>query len=256
MPDKNNRNMNIGIIGSGHIGSTLAKLFISAGHRVFMANSRGPQSLAAFAAETGVMPVTVEQAVSDREIVVITIPQGAILNLPRDLFYPVAGGTIFVDTGNYYPEVRDAQIAEIDNGLTESVWVSQRLSIPIVKAFNNILAWSLATRGLPPGTPGRVCLSVAGDSGKDKQVILKLIDQIGFDGLDAGALADSWRQQPGSPAYCMDLDKAELATALKNAEYTKIAQYRMKAMSAAKRAVEEAGSLAAAVASRGKPAGS
>jgi 8-hydroxy-5-deazaflavin:NADPH oxidoreductase len=248
--------MNIGIIGSGHIGSLLAKLFISAGHQVSIANSRSPLMLATLAAETGVMPATVDQVVTDKHIVVIAIPEGKIPNLPRDLFTRAAGGTIVVDTGNYYPEVRDAQIAEIDNGLTESGWVSQRLSIPIVKAFNNITAWSLGTRGLPPGTPGRICLSVTGDNSNDKQVILELINQIGFDGLDAGSLADSWRQQPGAPAYCRDLDMAAMTTALKYAEYTNIAQYRMNAVSEAKRAVEEAGSLAAAVANSGKSAGS
>jgi predicted dinucleotide-binding enzyme len=245
--------MNIGIIGSGHIGSLLAKLFISAGHQVSIANSRSPQFLATLAAETGVLPATVEQVVADKHIVVIAIPEGSILNLPRDLFNRAAAETIVVDTGNYYPEVRDAQIVEIDNGLTESGWVSQRLSIPIVKAFNNITAWSLETRRLPPGTHGRVCLSVAGDNTNDKQVILKLIDQIGFDVLDAGTLADSWRQQPGAPAYCRDLDMAAMTTALKYAEFTNITQYRMNAMSEAKCAVEEAGSLAGAVANSGKP---
>jgi 8-hydroxy-5-deazaflavin:NADPH oxidoreductase len=245
--------MNIGIIGSGHIGSLLAKLFISAGHQVSIANSRSPQFLTTLAAETGVMPETVEQVVTDKQIVVIAIPEEKILNLPQDLFNRAAAGTIVVDAGNYYPEVRDAQIVEIDNGLTESAWVSQRLAIPIIKAFNNITAWSLETRGLPPGAPGRVCLSVAGDSSKDKQVILELIGKIGFDSIDAGSLADSWRQQPGAPAYCRDLDMATMTTALKYAEFTNIAQYRMNAMSEAKRAVEEAGSLAAAVANSGKP---
>jgi 8-hydroxy-5-deazaflavin:NADPH oxidoreductase len=245
--------MNIGIIGSGSIGTTLAKYFVSLGHHVAMANSRGPGSLIEFAAETGVTPVSVKQAVHDKDIVVIAITQQGILNLPRDLFDSVAERTIVVDTGNYYPEVRDVQIAEIDNGMVESQWVSQRLAIPIIKAFNNMTVWSLSTRALPAGTPGRICLSVAGDSSKSKQVILELIDKVGFDGIDAGSLADSWRQQPGAPAYCMDLEIAELSAALAKAEHSKIAEYRMMAMSAAKRAVAEAGSLAAATASAGKP---
>ena len=248
--------MNIGIIGSGSVGGTLARQFISLGHQVSIANSRGPQSLVAFAAETGAVPVTVEETVREKDIVVIAIPQGKIGSLPQDLFAQDAGSTIVVDTGNYYPEVRDDQIAAIDDGLMESEWVSQRLAIPIIKAFNNITAWSLATGGRPPGTPGRICLSVAGDSSKDKKVILALIGQLGFDGIDAGILADSWRQQPGAPAYCMDLDVAGMTAALEKAEYSKIAQYRMNAMAAAKRAVAEAGSLAAAAASAGKPPGS
>jgi len=244
--------MNIGIIGSGSIGTTLAKYFVSLGHDVSMTNSRGPKSLVAIATEIGVRPVSVEEAVRNKDIVVIAITEQGIIKLPRDLFISAAEGTIIVDTGNYYPEVRDVQIAEIDNGMLESQWVSQRLAIPIIKAFNNMTVWSLATRGLPAGTPGRICLSVAGDNRKDKQVILELIDQVGFDGIDAGSLADSWRQQPGTPAYCMDLDIAELTAALQKAEHSKIAEYRMLAMSAAKRAVAEAGSLAAAAASAGK----
>jgi predicted dinucleotide-binding enzyme len=249
--------MNIGIIGSGSMGGTLARQFISLGHQVSIANSRGPQTLVAFAAETGAVPVTVEQAVRDKDIVVIAIPQGKILSLSQDLFaHAAAGSTIVVDTGNYYPEVRDDQIAAIDDGLMESEWVSQRLAIPIIKAFNNITVWSLATCGRPPETPGRICLSVAGDSSKDKKVILALIGQLGFDGIDAGILADSWRQQPGAPAYCMDLNVTGMTAALEKAEHSKIAQYRMNAMAAAKRAVAEAGSLAAAAASAGKPPGS
>jgi 8-hydroxy-5-deazaflavin:NADPH oxidoreductase len=245
--------MNIGIIGSGNIGTALARHFIRLGHRVSISNSRGLQSLAALATETGVIPATVEQVVQNKDIVVIAIPQEGIFNLPRDLFTQADSRTVVVDTGNYYPEVRDAQITELDGGLTESEWVSQRLGIPIIKAFNNMTVWSLATRGLPVDTSGRICLSVAGDSSKDKELILELINQIGFDGIDAGALADSWRQQPGTPAYCMDLDVAGLTTALKAAEYSKIAEYRMRAVDGAKRAVAEAGSLVAAMANAGKP---
>jgi hypothetical protein len=243
--------MNIGIIGSGNIGSLLARQLVALGHQVAIANKRGPQSLAAFAVETGVAGVTVKEVVRDKDIVVIAIPQEGIRHLPRDLFSRAAG-IVVVDAGNYYPGVRDAQILEIDDGMTESEWVSQELAIPIIKAFNNITVGSLATRALPHGTSGRVCLSVAGDSSKDKKGIIELIDQLGFDGIDAGLLADSWRQQPGSPAYCMDLDVEQLSTALQEAEHEKIGQYRRNAMSAARRAVAQAGSLTAAMANAGK----
>jgi 8-hydroxy-5-deazaflavin:NADPH oxidoreductase len=245
--------MNIGIIGSGNIGSLLARHFISLGHRVSIANSRGPQSLAAFAAETGAMAVTVKEAVQEKDIVVIAVTQQGIPNLPKDLFTHCTESTIVVDTGNYYPEVRDTRIAEIDDGLLESEWVSQMLSVPVIKAFNNMTVWSLATRGLPKGSEGRICLSVAGDNSAHKRVILELIDQLGFDGIDAGMLADSWRQQPGAPAYCMDLDAVKLSAALEEAERKKIVEYRMKAIAQAKRAVAEAGSLAAAASGAGKP---
>jgi len=244
--------MQIGIIGSGNMGSTIARYFVSLGHHVAVANSRGPQSLSAFAAENGVKAATVKEAVLDKDLVVIALPQDAIPGLPRDIFQQCASNTIFVDTGNYYPGIRDAQIAEIESGMPESEWVSQILSIPIIKAFNNITAWSLGTCGSPAGSAGRICLPVAGNNSTDKKLVLDLIDQFGFEGIDAGTLADSWRQQPGSPAYCRDLDRVSLVNALKEAAYSKIAEYRMNAMAAAKRMVEEAGSLAEAVANAGK----
>lgn len=244
--------MKIGIIGSGIMGSTIARHLVSLGHHVSVANSRGPQSLTAFAEENKVKAETVKGVVLDKDIVVISLPQDAILNLPQDLFEHCAVNTIVVDTGNYYPGIRDAEIVEIEKGMPESEWVSQVLSIPIIKAFNNITTWNLSTCGVPSGSAGRLCLPVAGNNSKDKKTVLELINQFGFDGIDAGKLADSWRQQPGSPAYCNDLDLVSLIDALKKAEYSKIAEYRMNAMAEAKRMVEEAGSLAEAVANTGK----
>jgi predicted dinucleotide-binding enzyme len=244
--------MKIGIIGAGNIGPTLAQKFVAVGHEVSIANSRGPETLAAIAKETGATPVTIEQVVSDKDMVVIAIPEQSISNLPVGLFSLADAKTIVIDTGNYYPEVRDKSIAEINDGMLESIWVSQQLGVPITKAFNSILVWSLKTGGLPAGTPGRICLPVAGDSSAAKEVVISLIDQIGFDGIDGGKLTDSWRQQPGTPAYCKDLDHTALLTALKEADYSKITEYRHEAITNAKRAVEEAGSLDAATASAGK----
>jgi 8-hydroxy-5-deazaflavin:NADPH oxidoreductase len=223
--------MDIGIIGSGHIGSTLARRLTALGHRVSIANSRGPASLAALAAETGATAATLEQAARAHDIVIVTIPQKAVPELPRDLFTTTSA--VVVDTGNYYPS-RDGRIDAIESGLTDSEWVAQVLDRPVVKAFNNIVADSLATRGVPAGTPGRVCLSIAGDDVRAKQVVLHLIDGLGFDGLDAGTLADSWRQQPGTPAYCRDLDVAGLKAALARADAEQIAGYRAAADEAAR----------------------
>lgn len=223
--------MDIGIIGSGHIGSTLARKLTALGHRVSVANSRGPASLAALAAETGATAATVEQAARARDVVIVTVPEKAVPALPRQ----VLAGTsaVVVDTGNYYPS-RDGRIAEIESGLTESGWVAQVLGRSVVKAFNNIVASSLATRGAPPGTPGRVALSVAGEDARAKKVVLGLLEELGFDGLDAGTLADSWRQQPGTPAYCRDLDIGGLERALAQADAGKTAQYRASADEAAR----------------------
>ena len=218
--------MHIGIIGSGQIGSILARRLAALGHQVRIANSRGPESLAALAAATGATASTVEQAASARDVVIVTIPEKAVRELPRGLF---AGSTaIVVDTGNYYP-ARDGRIDAIDQGLTDSEWVAQVLGRPVVKAFNNIVAGSLDSRGVPRGTPGRVCLSVAGDDSAAKHVVLRLLDELGFDGLDAGPLAESWRQQPGTPAYCKDLDRTALQAALSKPDATGIPSRRQAA---------------------------
>jgi predicted dinucleotide-binding enzyme len=224
-------NMDIGIIGSGNIGSTLARHLTALGHRVSIANSRGPDSLAALAAETGATAATVEQAAHAQDVVIIAVPETAVPQLPRDILSKTSA--VVIDTGNYYPS-RDGRIVEIDEGLTESQWVAQVLGRPVIKAFNNIVADSLATRGVPAGTPGRICLSVAGDDPRAKELVLELIDALGFDGIDGGNLADSWRQQPGTPAYCRDLDADELKAALAQADARQIGEYRAQADEAAR----------------------
>lgn len=225
--------MKIGIIGAGMIGATLARRLTALGHEVVIANSRGPETLRELAAETGARAVTAAEAARGGEIVIVTIPQRAVPDLPEDLFAGVPEDVAVVDTGNYYP-ARDGRIAEIDGGLTDSEWVARVLGRPVVKAFNNIIADSLATRGVPAGTPGRVCLSVAGDDRRAKDLVLGLIDALGFDGIDAGTLADSWRQHPGTPAYCRDLDADGLEAALAQADAGQIARYRAQADEAAR----------------------
>jgi 8-hydroxy-5-deazaflavin:NADPH oxidoreductase len=223
--------MDIGIIGSGNIGGTLARHLTALGHRVSIANSRGPASLAALAAETGATAATAEEAARAQDVVIIAVPEAAVPRLPRDIL--AATSAVVVDTGNYYPS-RDGRIAEIDGGLTDSEWVARVLGRPVVKAFNNIVADSLATRGVPAGTPGRICLSVAGDDPRAKELVLGLIDALGFDGVDAGTLADSWQQHPGTPAYCRDLDADGLKAALGEADAGQIADYRARADEAAR----------------------
>ena len=218
--------MDIGIIGSGQVGSILARRLAALGHQVPIANSRGPESLSALAGDTGAIASTVDYAASARDVVIVTIPEKAVPELPHGLF---AGSTaVVVDTGNYYP-ARDGRIEAIEAGLTDSEWVAHVLDRPVAKAFNNILAESLNSRGEPRGARGRVCLSVAGDDPTAKQVVLRLFDELGFDGLDAGLLAESWRQQPGTPAYCMDLDQTALQAALSKSDAAGIARRRAAA---------------------------
>lgn len=142
--------MDIGIIGSGHIGSTLAGRLAELGHRVSIVNSRGPASLVALAADIGATAATVKQAARARDIVILAVPEKSVWQLPRDIFATTSA--VVVDAGNYYPS-RDSRISEIERGLPESAWVARLLGRPVIKAFNNILADSLATRGAPAGTP-------------------------------------------------------------------------------------------------------
>jgi predicted dinucleotide-binding enzyme len=209
--------MNIGVIGAGNIGGSLTRRFRELGHKVFVANSRGPDSLADLAGETGATPVSVGEAARRGEVVIVTIPEKNIPTLPRDLFDGVPDSVIVVDTGNYYPQQRDGRIAGIEDGITESRWVSQQLGRPVVKAFNNIYAEHLLKSGRPAGTPGRIALPVAGDDDRAKSVVIKLMNELGFDGVDAGGLDDSWRQQPGTPVYAADFDAEGVRRALATA---------------------------------------
>ena len=220
--------MNIGIIGAGNIGGNLTRRFQELGHKVFVANSRGPESLSDLAAETGATPVTVGEAVRSGDVVIVTIPMKNIPDLPRDLFAGVSDEVVVVDTGNYYPQQRDGRIAGIEDGMIESRWVSQQLGRPVVKAFNNIYAEHLLKLGKPAGSPGRIALPVAGDDERAKSIVLKLVDELGFDGVDAGGLDDSWRQQPGTPVYAADFDAAGVRRALASASRERKPEWRAK----------------------------
>jgi hypothetical protein len=205
-------NVKIGIIGAGNIGSSLARKLAARGHAVKLANSKGPDSIQALAKDIGVTAVTKEQAVSDVEVVVLSIPFSRYPELAR-LFEGVADDVIVVDTSNYYP-ARDGSIAEVDNGKPESVWVSERIGRPVVKAWNALLAETLAHRGQPDGVPSRIAIPVAGDDTRAEGVVQDLVEETGFDALASGGLNDSWRQQPGTPAYCTELGLNELKAAL------------------------------------------
>ena len=218
--------MKIGIIGAGHIGGTLAHRFAALGNDVSIANSRGPDSLRDLAKETGATPVTVEQAVRDKDVVIVTIPEKNIPKLPRGLFEKARPDTVVIDTGNYYPQQRDGRIEGIEKGTAESRWVSEQLGRPVVKVFNNIYAKHLMERGKPAGAPGRIALPVAGDDAHAKQIVMHLVDELGFDAVDTGSLDESWRQQPGSPVYAADLDAAGVKKALGQATKERSADWK------------------------------
>ncbi|MER5607049.1 NADPH-dependent F420 reductase [Micromonospora tulbaghiae] len=195
--------MEIGIIGSGHIGGTLTRRLRSLGHDVAVANSRGPESLADLAAETGARAVSVEDAVQGAELVVVAIPLKAVPQLPAALF----DGKLVVDANNYYPQ-RDGDIPELlDRSLSSSRWTADHLKgARVVKVFNNIQAAHLMDEGKPAGTSGRIALPVAADDADAKRTVMGLVDELGFDPVDAGTLDESWRQQPDTPVYGTDRD--------------------------------------------------
>ncbi|MDP3719878.1 MAG: NAD(P)-binding domain-containing protein [Acidobacteriota bacterium] len=225
--------MKIGIIGAGMIGGTLARRLAQLGHDVAIANSRGPETLTALASEVGARVVTAAEAARSGEIVVVTIPQKAVNDLPAHLFADVPREVVVVDTGNYYP-ARDGSIPAIEQGQPESAWVADRIGRPVIKAFNNIFFKSLLEKGTPRGSEGRVAIPVAGDAADAKAKVMQLIDELGFDAVDAGGLDESWRQQPGTPCYTGDFTTPELKRALASAERSRVPEYRKAADEAAR----------------------
>ncbi|MER8047577.1 NAD(P)-binding domain-containing protein [Streptomyces sp. NPDC094032] len=211
--------MKIGIIGAGNIGGNLTRRLTALGHEVSVANSRGPQTLSALAEETGATPVTVTEAARGARIVVVTIPLKAIPDLPvTGLFDGAAEGFAVIDTGNYYPRERDGRIAAIeDEGLTESRWTERHLGHPVIKAFNGTYAQDILDRHRPSGDPERIALPVAGDDEQAKKTVRELIDELGFDTVDAGGIDTSWRQQPDTPVYGLRADAAAVERALSEA---------------------------------------
>src|SRR5437667_2315936 len=223
--------MNIGLIGPGDIGSVIVRKLRDAGYPVKMANARGPESLKALAAKTGAIPVILGQDVQDVDILFIVLPQKAIPELPKGLLNKAKKETIVIDVGNYYP-FRDGRIDEIENGLAESVWVERHIWRPVVKLLNTIPSKALMAAGRPAGSRDRVALPMSGDNTKAKEIVAQLIDRIGFGSVDAGTIAESWRQQPGSPVYCTNPTKEELRLWLKQVDRSSLAANREKGLNA------------------------
>ncbi|MGW2421885.1 NADPH-dependent F420 reductase [Streptomyces sp. NPDC001709] len=219
--------MKIGIIGAGNIGGNLTRRLTALGHDVSVANSRGPETLAELAEETGATPVRAEDAAKGAQVVVVTVPVKAVPNLPSGLLDGAAEGVAVIDTGNYYPRERDGRIAAIeDEGLVESRWTEQHLGHPVIKAFNGTYAQDILDRPRPAGDPDRLALPVAGDDEQAKQTVRTLIDELGFDTVDTGGLDDSWRQQPGTPVYGLRAGVEGVTRALSEASPERPADFR------------------------------
>ncbi|MEI2469303.1 NAD(P)-binding domain-containing protein [Peribacillus frigoritolerans] len=209
--------MKFGIIGAGTIGSIISKKLVKNGHDVKIADARGIEHLEG--KELAGTPVLIEDVMTNIEVLIISLPLTALPSI-RNIIEQVGEEVIVVDTSNYYPS-RDQKIAEIENGMVESDWVSNQLGKPIIKAFNNLLAYTLENEGTPEGTSGRIAMAIAGNDVSQKQIIMDVVNQLGFDTVDSGSLSDSWRQQPGTPAYCTELTKEELTKALEKANKEK-----------------------------------
>jgi hypothetical protein len=204
----------------------LTRRFSKIGHQVSVSNSHGPESLKFLAQETGAKAVTVEEAARSGDVVIVTIPMKNVAKLPRGLFDGVPESVVVVDTCNYYPRERDGRIEEIEEGMPESRYVEQQLGRPVIKAFNNMRAQHQEELGRPAGSPDRVALPVAGDDENAKKVVLHLVEELGFDAVDAGGLDESWRQQPKTPVYTADLDADGVRRALAQAQREREPQFR------------------------------
>ncbi|MFF5217484.1 NADPH-dependent F420 reductase [Micromonospora sp. NPDC000442] len=190
----------IGLIGSGNIGSTVARLAVAAGHDVVLSNSRGPQTLQDLVSELGpkARAATPAQAAAVGDIVVVTVPLRAYRDVPAQ---PLAGKVV-IDTNNYYPE-RDGVFDAIEDGSTTTGELLQK-QLPearVVKGFNNIWFEHLRSLARPAGSPDRSALPIAGDDAAAKQAVAELFDSLGFDTVDAGPLAENWRTQRDTPVY-------------------------------------------------------
>jgi 8-hydroxy-5-deazaflavin:NADPH oxidoreductase len=214
----------IGIIGAGSIGKTLARKLAAAGHDVKVSNSRGPETIDAEALATGARAVATAEAVEDVDVVIVSIPPTRLRSV-APLLSGLQDDAVVIDTSNYYPQ-RDDRIEALEAGQVESLWFAEQLGRPVAKAWNSVIADTFAKKGLPAGSPGRIALSIAADREADRKVALKLVEDTGFDAYDAGALAESWRQQPGAPCYCTDLTLEQLPAALAAAERDRLPKRR------------------------------
>ena len=190
----------IGLIGAGHIGSQVARLALAHGHNVVLSNSRGPETLATLVAELGpgARASTPVEAATAGDLVVVTVP----LKNYRDVPVAPLAGKIVIDTNNYYPQ-RDGHIAELDNESTTTAELLQA-HLPtskVVKAFNHIYAAELTTHGQPAGSKNRRALVIAGDDVAAKATVTQMLDEFGFDTVDAGPLKEGWRIQRDTPGY-------------------------------------------------------
>lgn len=216
--------MKIGIIGAGTIGSLLVQKLSKAGHDVKVAAKNGPESIDRDVLSQGGRAVTSEEAVTNVDAIIVSIPPNSMPDVAY-LFADIAADTVVIETSNYFPQ-RDGNITALDDGIPASVWVSEQLGRPVAKAWNTMATKSFAVNSRPAGAEDRLAMPVAADRDRDRLVAMGLVEDSGFDAVDAGPLSESWRQQPGSPVYCTDLTRDEIPTALSAAERDRLPKRR------------------------------
>lgn len=203
--------MKIGIIGAGFVGRAISKLALKAGHQVMLSNSRDPKTLFTLTRTTQCQAGTPQQAAEFGDIVVIAIPLEAYRSVPAA---PLVGKVV-IDANNYYPD-RDGRIPELDqHQTTTSEMLAKHLpESRIIKAFNAIRMDDLLNDGLPASAAERRALPIAGDDAQGKAIVTALLDEFGFDVVDAGGLAEGWRFEAGTPVYCVPLNQERLKAGL------------------------------------------
>jgi 8-hydroxy-5-deazaflavin:NADPH oxidoreductase len=209
--------MRIGIIGAGQIGGTLVRRLRELDHEVYVANSRSPETLAGLATATGATAVWAQDAAADADLVIVSIPQKNVPDLSDGIVDARKPGAPVIETNNYYPQQRDGAIAAIEDGQVESAWVAEQIGAPVYKVFNGIWWKHLLEGGKASGTPNRIALPIAGENGSGRELIHGIVEALGFDPVDAGAISESWRQQPGTPVYGKNFDAENTRRALAEA---------------------------------------
>ena len=218
--------MKIGIIGAGQIGGTLTRRFRQLGHEVLVSNSRSPETLADLASETGATAVWAKDAAADADLVVVSIPQKNVPDLADGIVDARKPGAPVIETNNYYPQQRDGAIPGIEDGQVESAWVAEQIGAPVYKVFNGIWWKHLLEKGTPSGTPNRIALPIAGEDGPGRELVHAIVDDLGFEPVDAGPISESWRQQPGTPLYGKDFDAENTRKALAEASPERTSEWR------------------------------
>jgi predicted dinucleotide-binding enzyme len=213
------------------------------GHEVTIANSRGPKTISDTALGTGARAVEADAVIDGVDVVIVSVPFNRVPDVAA-LVRAAPDTAVVIDTSNYVP-MRDGHIEAVDAGQTESLWVSERYGRPVIKAWNAITSTSFDHHATNDGSPHRLAIPVAGDDQDGKRLAMTLVEETGFDAFDSGPLSESWRQQPGTPAYCTDRTAAELPAALGRADASRSARRRDLAIAVLAERAEVEGTLSA-----------